>query len=229
MLKTGNVGHAGSTAAVLDGCLMGIQGLLGRSLAELRLPQRVQNRGRFLVAGFIEELAAAATVEAEAKGIVLRVLPVEDGVVIDADRQVLAAVVRDLLQNAFKFTRPSTTVTLRVGASNERVLIEILDECDGLPEEKGRRLVPIVPRSAAGWREPGSWPRLQPMGRRSERRPDLCTQPARNRLRLYRGLAAGHDAGLVSTVERDAGRDRSTFLVVRPRNADCVNRLDGDA
>ena len=76
-------------------------------------------------------------------------LPVEDGVVIDADRQVLAGVVRDLLQNAFKFTRPSTTVTLRVGASNERVLIEILDECDGLPEEKGPRSVPIVPRSAA--------------------------------------------------------------------------------
>ena len=125
---------------MLDGCLMGIQGLLGRSLAEVRLPQRVQNRGRFLVAGFIEELAAAATVEAEAKGIVLRVLPVEDGVVIDADRQVLAGVVRDLLQNAFKFTRPSTTVTLRVGASNERVLIEILDECDGLPDEKGHDL-----------------------------------------------------------------------------------------
>ncbi len=140
VLKTGNVGNAGSTAAVLDGCLMGIQGLLGRSLAEVRLPQRVQNRRRFLVAGFIEELAAAATVEAEAKGIVLRVLPVEDGVVIDADRQVLAGVVRDLLQNAFKFTRPSTTVTLRVGASNERVLIEILDECDGLPEEKGHDL-----------------------------------------------------------------------------------------
>jgi len=56
-------------------------------------------------------------------------------VVIDADRQVLAGVVRNLLQNAFKFTRPSTTVTLRVGASAERVLIEVLDECGGLPNE----------------------------------------------------------------------------------------------
>lgn len=46
------------------------------------------------------------------------------------------AVVRNLLQNAFTFTRPSTTVTLRVGASAERVIIEILDECDGLPNEK---------------------------------------------------------------------------------------------
>ena len=60
-------------------------------------------------------------------------MPVEDGVAIEADRQVLAAVVGNLLQNAFKFTRPRTTVTLRVGASAERVLIEIQDECGGLP------------------------------------------------------------------------------------------------
>jgi signal transduction histidine kinase len=52
---------------------------------------------------------------------------------IGADRQVLASVVGNLLQNAFKFTRSRTTVTLRVGASAERVLIEIHDECGGLP------------------------------------------------------------------------------------------------
>ena len=52
---------------------------------------------------------------------------------IEADRQVLGAVVGNLLQNAFKFSRPRTTVTLRVVASAERVLIEIEDECGGLP------------------------------------------------------------------------------------------------
>jgi signal transduction histidine kinase len=41
--------------------------------------------------------------------------------------------VGNLLQNAFKFTRPHTNVTLRVSASAERVLIEIQDECGGLP------------------------------------------------------------------------------------------------
>ena len=39
----------------------------------------------------------------------------------------------NLVQNAFKFTRAGTTVVLRVGASAERVLIEIQDECGGLP------------------------------------------------------------------------------------------------
>ena len=41
VLKTGTVGRAGSTAAVIDGCLMGIRGLLARSLAEIHLPLRV--------------------------------------------------------------------------------------------------------------------------------------------------------------------------------------------
>ena len=85
------------------------------------------------MSGFIEELAPAATLEANARGITLTVMPVEDGVAIEADRQVLAAVVMNVLQNAFKFTRPRTTVTLRVGASAERVLIEVQDECGGLP------------------------------------------------------------------------------------------------
>ena len=40
---------------------------------------------------------------------------------IQADRQILSAVVMNLLQNAFKFTRPRSTVTLSVTASAERV------------------------------------------------------------------------------------------------------------
>jgi signal transduction histidine kinase len=133
VLKTGNVGVAGSTGTVLYRSLVGLEGLISRSLAEVRLTHGVQNRERIPVAGFIEDLATGATLAATAMGVSLTVLPVEDGLTIEADRQVLTAVVMNLLQNAFKFTRPRTTVTLRVGASVERVLIEIQDECGGLP------------------------------------------------------------------------------------------------
>jgi signal transduction histidine kinase len=112
---------------------MRARALTGRSLAKVSLIQGVQNREQFPVGGFIDELALAATMEGSCRGIELRVMPVEDGVVIEADRQVLTAVVMNLLQNAFKFTRAGTTVVLRVGASAERVLIEIQDECGGLP------------------------------------------------------------------------------------------------
>jgi signal transduction histidine kinase len=133
VLKTGNVGVGGSTGTVLHRSLMGARALAGRSLAEVRLTQGVQHPEQFLVTGFIDELALAATLEGESRGIELRVMPIEDGVAIEADRQVLAAVVMNLLQNAFKFTRPHTTVMLRVGASADRVLLEIHDECGGLP------------------------------------------------------------------------------------------------
>jgi len=65
-------------------------------------------------------------------------------VVIEADRQILAAAVGNLLHNAFTFTRPRTAVTLQAAASAERVLIEIEDEGGGLaggsPDDLFRQL-----------------------------------------------------------------------------------------
>lgn len=134
VLKSGNVGVGGSTGAVLDRSLTAVRTLIGHSLAEVRLTQGVQSAESFSVAIFIDELAAGASLAARTAGIELTVLPVEEGLEIHADRQVLMAVVMNLLQNALKFTRPKSTVTLRAGASAERVLIEIEDECGGLPD-----------------------------------------------------------------------------------------------
>ena len=120
--------------------LVGLRTLVGRSLGEVRLTRGIQNRVRFPVSGFIDDLVAAATWEADARHMRLTVMPVEVDVTIEADREVLAAVVGNLLQNAFKFTRPRTTVTLRVHASTERVLIEVEDECGGLPDGNANEL-----------------------------------------------------------------------------------------
>ena len=133
VLKRGDVGVAGSTGKVLYRSLVGARELIARSLAEVRLTQGVENRERILVSDFVNELTPAATLEAEARGITLTVMPIDQGLAIDVDRQVLGAVIGNLLQNAIKFTRPRTTATLRVGASDERVLIEIEDACGGLP------------------------------------------------------------------------------------------------
>ena len=132
VLKTGNVGVGGSTGKVLHRSILGARDLIGRSLAEVRLTHGIEHMERLLVSRFIDELAPGALMEAEARGVTLAIMPVEAGVAVEADRQVLGAVVRNLLQNALKFTRPQTTVTLRVGASDERVLIEVEDACGGL-------------------------------------------------------------------------------------------------
>ena len=134
VLKTGNVGVGGSTGSVVQRSLMAIRALISRSLAEVRLTQGVQHLEPFHVSPFIQELVPAAILEANARNVTLSVMPGEDDVMIAADRQVLASVIGNLLQNAFKFTRPGTNVTLRVGASADRVLIEVQDECGGLQE-----------------------------------------------------------------------------------------------
>jgi signal transduction histidine kinase len=134
ILKTGNVGVGGSTGAILYRSLMGLRAVISRSLEEMRFTETVQQRSQFPIAGLIDDLAPGAGLDAQARGVALIVMPVAEDITIEADRQVLASVVGNLLQNAFKFTRSGTTVTLRVGASAERVLIEVEDECGGLPD-----------------------------------------------------------------------------------------------
>ena len=168
VLKTGNVGVVGSTGTVLHRSLLAAHALITRSLAEVRLTQGIQNPERFAVAAFIDEVASASTLEANARDVRLTVTWVEVGVEIRADRQVLAAVVRNLLQNAFKFTRPRTTVTLSVDASPERVLIEVRDECGGLASGSVNELFRPFEATQRGSDGRGSRSGFQPMGRRSE-------------------------------------------------------------
>jgi signal transduction histidine kinase len=176
VLKTGNVGVAGSTGTVLHRSLTGARALIGRSLAEVRLTQGIQNREPFLVSEFISELAPAASLEAHARGIRLTVVPVEDGVAIEADRQVLAEVVGNLLQNAVKFTHPHTAVTLEVSASTERVLIEIQDECRGLPAGNLAELFRPFEQRSADRTGLGLGLAFSQWG--VEQWSDLCAQPA---------------------------------------------------
>jgi signal transduction histidine kinase len=149
VLKSGDVGVRGSTGTVLHRSLLGARALTGRALAEARLTRGVQNPERFLVAGFIEDVARTATMGGNAHGVALQVPAVADGVAIEADRQVLTAVLMNLLQNAFKFTRPGTSVVIRVDASTERVLIEVEDECGGLPTEDADELFAAFEQRAA--------------------------------------------------------------------------------
>jgi signal transduction histidine kinase len=150
VLNAGKVGISGSTGAVLHRSLLALCDLVNRSVDDVRHAQGIiHHREPFLVSSFINELTPAAALAAEALGIKLTVLPVEAEVMIEADRSVLAAVVMNLVQNAFKFTQPHTTVTLRVGASTERVLIEVQDECGGLPTGDANNLFhPFEQRSA---------------------------------------------------------------------------------
>jgi len=133
VVKSGNVGIAGTTGTVLNRSLLAARDLLTNELATIKLTEGIPRRERLRVSGFIEEIAAAGMLGARSAGVTLTVAPVETAIEVEVDRQVLAAVVMNLLQNAFKFTHPHTEVMLRVRANAERVLIEVQDQCGGLP------------------------------------------------------------------------------------------------
>ena len=149
VLNTGNVGVSGSTGAVLKRSLSGLRDLINRAVAEVRLGQGLQDRVTIGVAEFIDELTPAAILEAANRGLRFTVHAADANVAVQADRQILSAIVTNLLQNAFKFTGPRTSVSLRVIASADRVIIEIEDECGGLADGNAEALFqPFERRSA---------------------------------------------------------------------------------
>jgi signal transduction histidine kinase len=135
VLKTGNVGVAGSTGTVLQRSLAASRALIGRSLAEIRLTQGITSREQFPVSELLGEIAAAAQLDAQSRGVHLNLAPIASDVVIEGDRQVITSVVGNLVQNGLKFTRPGTLVALKAHATLDRVCIEIEDRCGGLPSE----------------------------------------------------------------------------------------------
>ncbi len=178
ILQTGNVGVAGSTGAILHRSLVGARALIGRSLAELRLTQSVQNREQFLVSAFIDELAPAATLEAGGHGIGLTVIPVDDGV---ADRG----------RSPDPRCRGGQPAAERVqihppsehrGRQSRRQHRSGVDRGPGRmrrpPGRNRARPVPAVRTAQCRSQRSGSRARVQPVGRRSQQRPALRTEPA---------------------------------------------------
>ena len=134
-IRMGSVGFGGATAGALDRSLIGMRTLIDRTLTEVRLDGGAAPlQERIEIGPFIAEVRVAAALEASQRGCALSVSHVEPGMFVEADRHILASAVSNLLQNAFKFTRPDSTVVLTAYSSDGRVLIEVEDECGGLAD-----------------------------------------------------------------------------------------------
>jgi signal transduction histidine kinase len=135
-LKRGTVAINGTTGAVLGRSLTSLQSLVDRMLAEVRLAAGTQRRERLSVITFVDEIVATGVLHAEYRSINFTVPPVDPALAVDADPQLLASAVMNLLHNAFKNTPAGGAVTLRVQARGERLLMEIQDQCGGILESK---------------------------------------------------------------------------------------------
>jgi signal transduction histidine kinase len=140
-IQKGTVSPGGSTGVVHARSLQRLIGLIDRSLADVRLESGVQNIERIAVREVLEEVEIGAGMVARERGLHLEVAVVDSSVIVQADRQILAAALANLIQNALKFTKPATTVRLGVSTTTDRVLISVEDECGGLPPGKAEALL----------------------------------------------------------------------------------------
>jgi signal transduction histidine kinase len=139
-IKNGRAPANGSVSAVLTRSLQSMTGLINRSLVEVRLDSGTMQHQRVHLNEIIEDAGISGLLEASAHGVSLTITPLEHGVDVHVDPQILAGAIANLLQNAFKFTRAGGHVSLRTTTSADRVAIAIEDECGGLTPGKEKEL-----------------------------------------------------------------------------------------
>lgn len=132
-VRMGRVGISGSTGAILGRSLAGIRDIVNRSLAEVRLEAGPPRKERVPVAQLLEEVEIGAAMQAKARDVQLAISPVDPELGVRGDSQILGSIVTNLVQNACKFTRRQGQVTVAARVAWDRVLIDVADECGGLP------------------------------------------------------------------------------------------------
>ena len=148
-IKKGTVAPGGSTSAIHERSLLRMHTLIDRSLADVRLEAGLQNLESVPVREVLEQVEIGGAMVAQTRKITFVVSAIDRTVEVKADRQILAAAIANLLQNAFKFSPAGATVSLGARCADSRVLIEIEDACGGLPPGQTETLLrPFVQRGA---------------------------------------------------------------------------------
>jgi signal transduction histidine kinase len=118
--------------------------LVAAAIAEVRTGP-AHRAETFDVASFVADAQATAQLQASRAEVALHVPGVDAKLYVRGNRELLLAALTNLLQNAFKFTRAHTEVTLSVHSFGDLVLIEVQDQCGGLPPVAPRRCSPPSP------------------------------------------------------------------------------------
>jgi signal transduction histidine kinase len=145
-LKRGTVAINGSTGTVLGRSLMSLRDLVDNALSDIRMTGDIQRSERVPIADFLSEIGVAGNLHAESRGIQLTIDQVEAKLAVNADPQLLASALMNLLNNAFKFTPAGGHVALRARHENGRMQLEVEDECGGIPEGIDSTFKPFAER-----------------------------------------------------------------------------------
>ena len=136
LIKDGTLGFKGNTGKVLNNGLKRIEDLIERSLTEVRLrvePKVLSESVNLLL--LVNQIIVTAEIQAQARNQTLEI-QIDPMLVIEADRQLIYSAISNLIQNALKYTRDGGKIQVRSFVEAETVLIEVEDECGGLPNSK---------------------------------------------------------------------------------------------
>jgi signal transduction histidine kinase len=138
-LELSGMPMTGATGAILKRSLTAMGNLIAGAIADVRsgAPERAET---FDVASLVSDAEATASLQADRAEVALHVPRVDAKLYARGNRELLLAALTNLLQNAFKFTRAHTEVTLSVHAFGELILIEVQDQCGGLPPGRADRM-----------------------------------------------------------------------------------------
>jgi signal transduction histidine kinase len=139
-IRSGRAPTNGSVAGVVTRSLRGLTALINRSLVEVRVDSGITRSQRVEVSELLQDVTVEGLLEAEVHRVSFNVTPMAQRAQVNADREVLAGALANLLQNAFKFTRPGGHVSLETRVAGKRVEIDVADECGGLPPGKAGEL-----------------------------------------------------------------------------------------
>ena len=128
-LEQSNLPVSGATGGVLKRSIQEMKNLIAVAIKEVRQATGAQT---FVLSDFIREAAEAAQLYAEAKGAQFQVDVADANIRVAGNRALLLAALGNILQNAFKFTRSGTLVTLSTRAGEHEVDVEVADHCGGL-------------------------------------------------------------------------------------------------
>ena len=120
--------------------------LVDNTLSDIRMAANIQRLERVPVADFLSGIAIAGNLNADSRAVQLSIDQVDSRLAVNADPQLLASAVMNLLNNAFKYSHAGGHVVLRTLHENGRVRFEVEDECGGIPDDTVDPFKPFVQR-----------------------------------------------------------------------------------
>jgi signal transduction histidine kinase len=147
-VKSGTVGLNGNTGAILGRNLTGLRDLVDSTLSDIRTAASHHRPEVVSLPAFLSDIASGARLQAEYSGVRFTMEPMNPGLSVNIDQQLLASAVTNILNNAFKYTPAGRRVVLRAAAADGRVFIEVEDQCGGISGNAADVFQPFGERQA---------------------------------------------------------------------------------